>query len=105
MRLAELDSELYARTPSPAVRTTSRRLGRQALRAGRLIWPNATLEALAPTMTSPHQPFTSAVRRGRRARARRRRPGRRARCRHRPRHRRRELLGFDPFTVRAALDR
>ena len=56
MRLAELDSELDARTPSPALRTTSRRLGRQALRAGRLIWPNAILEALTATITSPHQP-------------------------------------------------
>lgn len=45
--LADLDSELYARLPSPALRATSRRLGRQMLRAGRAVWPGSILDAVA----------------------------------------------------------
>lgn len=55
-RLDELDRELDARTPSPALRAASRRLGRQALRAGRSIWPHPGLDFLAAGAAGPHQP-------------------------------------------------
>jgi urease accessory protein len=42
-----LDAELDARIPSPALRAASRRLGRQLLRAGRMVWPDPWLEQLA----------------------------------------------------------
>jgi urease accessory protein len=42
-----LDAEYDARTPSPVLRTVSRRLGRQIIRAGRNVWPHPLLEALA----------------------------------------------------------
>jgi urease accessory protein len=42
-----LDAEYEARTPSPVLRTVSRRLGRQIIRAGRKVWPHPLLEALA----------------------------------------------------------
>ncbi|MEO6159042.1 MAG: urease accessory UreF family protein, partial [Ilumatobacteraceae bacterium] len=44
--LAELDDEIDARTPSPALRGASRQLGRQVVRAGRSIWPNKGLDHL-----------------------------------------------------------
>lgn len=47
--LAELDDELDARTPSPALRGASRQLGRQVIRAGRAVWPDAGVDALATT--------------------------------------------------------
>jgi urease accessory protein len=54
--VALLDEELDARTPSPALRLTSRRQGRAQLRAARSIWPAACL-ALAPAHPDgPHQP-------------------------------------------------
>ncbi|AUI51328.1 urease accessory protein UreF [Arthrobacter crystallopoietes] len=46
-RLLTLDNEFEARTPSPALRTMSRRLGRSLLRAGRTVWPYSSLEAIA----------------------------------------------------------
>lgn len=52
-RIAELDAELDARIPSPALRSASRKLGSQMLRAARAIGPSADLEALPPR---PHQP-------------------------------------------------
>jgi urease accessory protein len=42
-----LDDAADARTPSPALRATSRRLGRQLTRAARAVWPSPALEELA----------------------------------------------------------
>ncbi|MER7756262.1 urease accessory UreF family protein [Kitasatospora sp. NPDC097643] len=42
-----LDAAAEARTPSPALRDTSRRLGRQLLRAARAAWPHPELDRLA----------------------------------------------------------
>lgn len=54
--LVQLDGELESRIPSPALRTVSRRLGRQMLRAGRTIWPSPALDELAVAIPrSPHQ--------------------------------------------------
>jgi urease accessory protein len=48
----ELDAEADARTPSPAQREASRRLGRALLRAARVAWPDAAgLLDLAATVT------------------------------------------------------
>ncbi|MDH6132138.1 urease accessory protein [Kitasatospora sp. MAA4] len=44
---AGLDEAADARTPSPALRATSRRLGRQLLRAARVCWPDPVLDGLA----------------------------------------------------------
>ncbi|GAA0659242.1 urease accessory UreF family protein [Kitasatospora atroaurantiaca] len=44
--LAELDEAADARTPSPAQRATSRRLGRQLLRAALAAWPHPALDTL-----------------------------------------------------------
>jgi urease accessory protein len=55
--LSTLDRELDARLPSPTLRSVSRRLGRQLLRAGRVVWPNSLLDDLAADMPGgPHQP-------------------------------------------------
>ncbi|WP_281156223.1 urease accessory UreF family protein [Streptomyces sp. HYC2] len=55
--LETLDREFAARTPSPALRTASRRLGRQLLRAGRAIWPHPRLDELsAAPRHGLHQP-------------------------------------------------
>ncbi|MGW5123760.1 urease accessory protein UreF [Streptomyces sp. NPDC004069] len=55
--LETLDHEFAARTPSPALRTASRRLGRQLLRAARTIWPHPRLDELsAAPRHGPHQP-------------------------------------------------
>lgn len=43
---SELDRELAARIPSPRLRTVSRSLGRQLLRAGERAWPSASYRAL-----------------------------------------------------------
>ncbi|WP_037605228.1 urease accessory protein UreF [Streptacidiphilus rugosus] len=45
--LLALDEAAEARTPSPALRAVSRRLGRQLLRAARAAWPDPSLDALA----------------------------------------------------------
>ncbi|MFF3914395.1 urease accessory protein UreF [Streptomyces sp. NPDC001852] len=53
----ELDAAADARTPSPALRTAARRLGRQLLRAARASWPSAELDALAREFPKgAHQP-------------------------------------------------
>ncbi|WP_407560147.1 urease accessory protein UreF [Streptomyces sp. 184] len=52
-----LDEAADARTPSPALRATGRRLGRQLLRAARAAWPSAELDALAEARPrGVHQP-------------------------------------------------
>ncbi|PVE13023.1 urease accessory protein UreF, partial [Streptomyces scopuliridis] len=43
----ELDEAADARTPSPALRATARKLGRQLMRAARATWPSGELDALA----------------------------------------------------------
>ncbi|QPP10171.1 urease accessory protein UreF [Streptomyces bathyalis] len=53
----DLDEAADARTPSPALRRTYRRLGRQMMRAGRAAWPSATLDDLAQARPGgAHQP-------------------------------------------------
>ncbi|MEU8034792.1 urease accessory UreF family protein [Streptomyces sp. NPDC049099] len=53
----DLDAAADARTPSPALRTAARRLGRQLLRAARATWPGAELDALARQFPKgAHQP-------------------------------------------------
>lgn len=53
----ELDAAADARTPSPALRTAARRLGRQLLRAARASWPSAELDAFAREFPKgAHQP-------------------------------------------------
>ncbi|MFF2043528.1 urease accessory protein UreF [Kitasatospora sp. NPDC058170] len=52
-----LDAAADARTPSPALRHTSRRLGRQLLRAARAAWPHERLDRLAEHFPrGAHQP-------------------------------------------------
>ena len=53
--VAELDEEYSARMPSPYLRQTSRRLGRQLLRAAGRIWSSPGLDAVAATAGGPHQ--------------------------------------------------
>ncbi|MEV6181973.1 urease accessory protein UreF [Streptomyces sp. NPDC052016] len=54
---AELDAAADARTPSPALRVASRKLGRQLTRAARAIWPSGELDALAREFPKgAHQP-------------------------------------------------
>ncbi|MEW2446793.1 urease accessory UreF family protein [Streptomyces parvulus] len=53
----ELDRAADARTPSPALRTVARRLGRQLTRAARATWPHPELDALAARFPKgAHQP-------------------------------------------------
>lgn len=53
----ELDLAVDARTPSPALRVVSRKLGRQLMRAARATWPSAELDALAREFPKgAHQP-------------------------------------------------
>lgn len=48
---------MEARTPAPALRATSRKLGRQLLRTARAIRPHPGLDALAAALPGgPHQP-------------------------------------------------
>ncbi|MEU9195626.1 urease accessory protein UreF [Streptomyces hundungensis] len=52
-----LDEAADARTPSPALRATARKLGRQMMRAARATWPSAELDALAAARPrGAHQP-------------------------------------------------
>ena len=52
-----LDEAADVRTPSPALRATARKLGRQLLRAARAAWPSPELEALAAARPQgAHQP-------------------------------------------------
>ncbi|MEN8654222.1 urease accessory UreF family protein [Streptomyces sp. 21So2-11] len=53
----DLDEAADARTPSPALRATARKLGRQLMRAARATWPCAELDALATARPrGAHQP-------------------------------------------------
>ncbi|MGW0599990.1 urease accessory protein UreF [Streptomyces sp. NPDC002776] len=57
-----LDAAADARTPSPALRTAARKLGRQLLRAARAVWPCDELDALAGTFPKgAHQPVVLGV--------------------------------------------
>ncbi|MFE3675541.1 urease accessory protein UreF, partial [Streptomyces griseus] len=52
-----LDEAADARTPSPALRATARKLGRQMMRAARATWPGPELDALARARPrGAHQP-------------------------------------------------
>ncbi|MFI6007912.1 urease accessory protein UreF [Streptomyces sp. NPDC051243] len=52
-----LDEAADARTPSPALRTAARKLGRQLMRAARATWPSAELDAVAREFPKgAHQP-------------------------------------------------
>ncbi len=53
---AELDVEYSARMPSPYLRETSRRLGRQLLRAATRIWAAPGIDAVSMTAGGAHQP-------------------------------------------------
>jgi urease accessory protein len=54
----ELDDAADARTPSPALRATARKLGRQMMRAARSTWPSTELDALAAARPrGAHQPI------------------------------------------------
>ncbi|MFL6125835.1 urease accessory protein UreF [Actinophytocola sp.] len=56
MDLVDLDAEADARCPSPALRATSRRLGRQMIRTARHLWWSERLAAAADTPQGPHHP-------------------------------------------------
>jgi urease accessory protein len=57
-----LDEAADARTPSPALRTTARKLGRQLMRAARAAWPSPELDALAAACPrGAHQPVVLGV--------------------------------------------
>jgi len=58
---AELDDEYSARLPSPYLRETSRRLGRQLLRAANRIWASPGLDAVSRTVGGSHQPIALGV--------------------------------------------
>ncbi|MEI5010458.1 urease accessory UreF family protein [Streptomyces sp. PmtA] len=52
-----LDTAADARTPSPALRASARKLGRQLMRAARATWPSPELDALARALPKgAHQP-------------------------------------------------
>ena len=56
--LLQLDAELEARIPSGALRTVSRKLGRQILRTLCVVRPDSRLDALAAmSPTGTHQPI------------------------------------------------
>ena len=57
-RLARLDDEADARTPSPALRTASRQQGRGLVRVGRRAWPSPLWDALSAL---PHHPLALGV--------------------------------------------
>ena len=57
-RLAVLDAEADARTPSPALRAASRQQGRGLVRVGRRTWPSASWDALP---AAPHHPVVLGV--------------------------------------------
>ncbi|MFF5146330.1 urease accessory protein UreF [Streptomyces sp. NPDC013157] len=60
--VGELDAAADARTPSAALRGAARRLGRQLLRAARVAWPAAELDALAREFPKgAHQPVVLGV--------------------------------------------
>ncbi|WP_040491120.1 urease accessory protein UreF [Ilumatobacter nonamiensis] len=55
--VANLDEEYSARTPSPYLRHTSRRLGRQLLRAVTRIWTTPAIGAVSAVAGGAHQPI------------------------------------------------
>ena len=57
-RMAGLDDEADARTPSPALRAASRQQGRGLVRVGRRIWPSPIWETLP---ARPHHPVALGV--------------------------------------------
>ncbi|GGV23373.1 urease accessory protein UreF [Streptomyces filipinensis] len=58
----QLDAAADARTPSPALRSAARRLGRQLLRAARAAWPSPELDALGVQFPKgAHQPVVLGV--------------------------------------------
>jgi urease accessory protein len=59
-RLTDLDLELDARTPSPALRRASRAQGRALLRAGRAMWPLPATDGW-PATDGPHHPVALGV--------------------------------------------
>lgn len=106
-RLAPLDREFDVRTPSPVLRTVSRRLGRQMVRSGRAIWPHQGLERLASLPgNGVHQPVGLGVV----AAAAYQAPGQAAILAAQeaiagPATASVRLLGLDPFLVNAVLAR
>ncbi|WSC96736.1 urease accessory protein UreF [Streptomyces sp. NBC_01754] len=61
-RLAELGAGFEARTPAPALRAASRKLGRQLLRTARAARPDPRLDALAVSWPQgAHQPLVLGV--------------------------------------------
>ncbi|MET9612046.1 urease accessory protein UreF [Kitasatospora indigofera] len=104
---AELDEAADARTPAPALRATSRRLGRQLLRAARAAWPHPDLDRLAAGHPrGAHQPVVLGVA----ARAAGLTPGGAAAVAayesvNGPATACVRLLGLDPYEVAAALAR
>lgn len=106
-RLAPLDREFDARTPSPVLRTVSRRLGRQMIRSGRAVWPHPGLEQLASLPgNGVHQPVGLGVVAAAAGQA----PGQTAILAAQesvsgPATASVRLLGLDPFLVNAALAR
>jgi urease accessory protein len=57
-RLGELDDEADARTPSPALRASSRQQGRGLVRVGRRAWPSPAWDALP---AQPHHAIALGV--------------------------------------------
>ncbi|MDN3259245.1 urease accessory UreF family protein [Streptomyces sp. CSDS2] len=102
-----LDAAADARTPSPALRTAARRLGRQLLRAARTTWPCAELDALAREFPKgAHQPVVLGLA----ARAAGLTPGDAAHCAvyesvSGPATATVRLLSLDPFDATAVLAR
>lgn len=105
--LADLDEAADARTPSPALRATSRRLGRQLLRAALAAWPHPDLDRLrAAHPGGAHQPVVL----GAAARAAGLTPAQAAAVAayesvNGPATACVRLLGLDPYEVTAALAR
>ncbi|MDJ0355232.1 urease accessory UreF family protein [Paenarthrobacter sp. PH39-S1] len=106
-QLALLDAEYEARTPSPVLRTASRRLGRSLLRAGRCVWPHPGLDRMVSLPgKGPHQPIAFGA-----VAAAAGQPPRHAAlaAAHEavagPATAAIRLLGLDPFEVNAALAR
>ncbi|GAB3870195.1 urease accessory UreF family protein [Kibdelosporangium lantanae] len=56
-----LDTELDARTPSPAQRSASRAQGRATARAGRHAWPSPVLDSLLAATPRPHHAVVLGV--------------------------------------------
>ena len=104
---AVLDEAADARTPSPALRATSRRLGRQLLRAALAAWPHPDLERLrADHPGGAHQPVVLGIA----ARAAGLTPAQAAAAAvhesvNGPATACVRLLGLDPYEVAAALAR